>query len=478
MGDGISMIQTISLVDGSPSRTDTVDGRHYRGPFAVMTVLFFMWGFMTVWNDLLIPRFKEAFALSYFEAMLVQFAFFGAYGVGSLAYFSISAVWGDPISKVGYKNGVVVGLVIAAVGSSFFLPGAVFASYPLFLVALFIVGLGFAMLQIVANPYVAILGPERTASSRLNLSQAFNSLGTTISPSVGGWLLFRVFATPGASGAETVKVPYLCFAGVFAALAATFALSCLPNLARAGDIVRGPAALRHRHTVLGMVAIFMYVGGEVAVGSSIVSFLGAPMLGGLTHESASRLLSYYWGGLMIGRFMGAGVLSELGTWIRRAWIVSVALLALLVVVGVAGRDDALRYGSLLFLLVTAFFAGGQGAPRMLALFGGIAIVLLAVGILANGSVAKWAILGVGMFCSIMWSNIFSLAIDGLGTLKSQASSLLIMSVLGGAIIPPLQGALADRVGIQDSFIVPMAAFAYVVYYGGWGCKSGRTKEAA
>ena len=179
----------------------------YRGPFTIMTVLFFMWGFMTVWNDVLIPRFKEAFTLSYFEAMLVQFAFFGAYGIGSLIYYIISMVSGDPINRIGYKNGVIIGLLIAATGSALFYPAAVLTSYPFFLIALFIVGLGFAMLQIAANPYVTILGPEETASSRLNLSQAFNSFGTTIGPIIGGWLIFTFFTSKDAHGADSVKIP-------------------------------------------------------------------------------------------------------------------------------------------------------------------------------------------------------------------------------------------------------------------------------
>ncbi|HOZ22954.1 MAG TPA: MFS transporter, partial [bacterium] len=168
------------------------DEKRYSGPFAIMTVLFFMWGFMTVWNDLLIPRFKEAFTLNYFQAMLVQFAFFGAYTIGALIYYLFSTISGDPINRIGYKNGVVIGLITSAIGSALFYPAAVMVSYTFFLVALFIVGLGFAMLQIAANPYVTILGPERTASSRLNLSQAFNSLGTTIGPVIGGYLIFKL----------------------------------------------------------------------------------------------------------------------------------------------------------------------------------------------------------------------------------------------------------------------------------------------
>src|SRR3954465_6685908 len=215
----------------------------YRGPFAIMTVLFFMWGFMTVFNDILIPRFKDAFALNYFHAMLVQFAFFGAYFIGSLLYFAISGSFGDPIARLGYKNGVVLGLLISAAGSALFWPAANFLSYPLFLIALFVVGLGFAMLQIAANPYVPILGPERTASSRLNLAQAFNSLGTTLGPLVGGYLIFQYFARAGSHGADSVKIPYLAFFVVFVLLAAIFFFIRLPDVGER-KIESGFAALR------------------------------------------------------------------------------------------------------------------------------------------------------------------------------------------------------------------------------------------
>ena len=213
----------------------------YRGSFAVMTVLFFMWGFMTVFNDILIPRFKEAFTLDYFQAMLVQFAFFGAYFIGALSYFLISAMAGDPIARIGYKNGLVIGLLISAAGSAIFWPAASVLSYPLFLIALFVVGLGFAVLQIAANPYVTILGPERTASSRLNFAQAFNSMGTTIGPLIGGYLIFQYFAGSGAHGAASVKVPYIAFCAVFLVLAVIFFMVHLPHVGE-GEVKRGAGA--------------------------------------------------------------------------------------------------------------------------------------------------------------------------------------------------------------------------------------------
>lgn len=468
-------------------------GKTYRMPFAVMTVLFFMWGFLTVWNDILIPQFKEAFTLNYFQAMLVQFSWGLAYTVGALIYYFVSMLYGDPINRIGYKNGVIIGLLIAATGSALFFPAAITASYPFFLLALFIVGMGFAMLQIAANPYVTILGPETTASSRLNLSQAFNSFGTTISPIIGGWLIFRVFNHPGAHSADSVKIPYLCVAGVFLVLAVFFKFARLPEFTNSEQISRGAGALKYPHTMLGMLAIFMYVGGEVGVGSVIINYLGLHKLGGVNHETASQYLAFYWGGLMIGRFMGAFALSELRSWLKHLLVISVpaaafcVILALPVIAGVSKLNwasttaeicsftNALHYGVLLAILLVAFFLGEASPQRMLALFSVIIMTLLLTGMVSSGELAKWAILGVGLFCSVMWSNIFSLAIEGLGPLKSQASSLLIVAIFGVALIPPLQGFIADRMGIQVSFVVPICAFAYVAFYGLYGYQAGRQK---
>ena len=450
----------------------------YRMPFAIMTILFFMWGFMTVWNDILIPRFKEAFTLTYFEAMLIQFSWGVAYTVGALVYYLISMFYGDPINRIGYKNGVIIGLLIAATGSALFYPAAILVSYPFFLVGLFVVGLGFAMLQIAANPYVTILGPESTASSRLNLSQAFNSFGTTIGPIIGGWLIFTVFNRPGTNGADSVKIPYLCFASVFLLLAVFFKFAHLPNFANKDHISRGAGPLKYPHVVLGMLAIFMYVGGEVSVGSMIINYLGLPNLGGLQHEAASKFLAFYWGGLMIGRFMGAFALSDVRKQVRHGLVVLVPVLAFAVIWLLSGRENALHYGPMLAVLVVAFFLGEASAQRMLALFSLVIIGLLLAGMFATGETAKWAVLGVGLFCSVMWSNIFALVLDGLGPLKSQASSLLIMAVLGFALVPPLQGLVADRMGVQFSFIVPMCAFAYIAFYGLYGYRVGRQKIVA
>jgi FHS family L-fucose permease-like MFS transporter len=483
--------------------TNSANGQTYRGPFVIMTSLFFLWGFMTVFNDILIPRFKEAFTLSYFQAMLVQFAFFGAYFTGALIYFVISATTGDPIAKIGYKNGVVIGLLISATGSALFWPAAAATSYTMFLVALFIVGLGFAMLQIAANPYVTILGPEKTASSRLNLAQAFNSIGTTIGPLIGGWLIFQYFARSGAHGADSVKVPYLAFCVVFVLLAFVFFFVHLPHVGE-GKIERGAGALKFPHVVLGIVAIFMYVGGEVSVGSAIINFLGQPSVAGLTEVEASRYVSLYWGGLMIGRFMGAVELSEMKASKKRVSLVIIPLLAFLFLwLAQSAPLDAMRgqsdtsvltlwkdrflqnwsiyqnYLPFLALCWLLFLFGKSLAGRTLMIFSSTVVVLLLTAIVMGGKMAMWCVVAVGLFSSIGWSNTFSLAIEGVGIYKSQASSLLVMAILGGAVLPPLQGLVADLTkNLQISFIIPLVAYAYVAFYGARGHRVGRGQDAS
>ncbi|MDR3458896.1 MAG: sugar MFS transporter [Verrucomicrobiae bacterium] len=468
-----------------------------------MTSLFFLWGFMTVFNDILIPRFKEAFTLDYYHAMFVQLAFFGAYFTGSLIYFIISATTGDPIAKIGYKNGVVIGLLISATGSALFWPAANAMSYPMFLAALFIVGLGFAMLQIAANPYVTILGPERTASSRLNLAQGFNSIGTTIGPLIGGYLIFQYFAKTGAHGADSVKVPYLAFCIIFLVLAGIFFFIHLPHIGE-GRIEAGAGALKYPHVVLGVVAIFMYVGGEVSVGSAIINFLGQKTVAGLSAVDASKYVAIYWGGLMIGRFMGAVELSEMKKANKQILLIVIPLLAyLLLWVAKSAPLDAMQssdassllsqwqdrfkenwsvfkiYLPFIGLCWLLFQFGRAQAGRTLLIFSSTVCALLLTAILVGGPVAMWCVVAIGLFTSIGWSNTFSLALEGTGIYKSQVSSLLVMAILGGAVLPPLQGKIADVTGnLQLSFIVPLIAYAYVAFYGAIGHKIGRKDLAS
>jgi len=493
-----------SIPSASASVTSSTPGHgaNYRGSFTIMTSLFFLWGFMTVFNDILIPRFKEAFTLTYFQAMLVQFAFFGAYFVGSLIYFIISITTGDPIAKLGYKNGVVIGLLISATGAGLFWPAATAASYPMFLAGLFVVGLGFAMLQIAANPYVTILGPEKTASSRLNLAQGFNSIGTTIGPIIGGFLIYQLFAKSGAHGADSVKLPYLMFSIVFVMLAVIFFFIRLPHVGE-GQIERGAGALKYPHVVLGVIGIFMYVGGEVSVGSAIINFLGQPGVAGLDAVEASKYVALYWGGLMIGRFMGAVELSEMRRANKQILLIAIPLLAYLLLwaakscpmealqtksVGdiFALWSESFRANWAVFKLYLPFiglcwalFQFGKGlAGRTLTIFSLTVVALLLTAILLGGKMAMWCVVAVGLFTSIGWSNTFSLALEGTGIYKSQVSSLLVMAILGGAILPPVQGWIADHSNIQLSFIVPLIAYAYVAFYGAVGHRIGRKNLAS
>jgi len=479
----MASVGTTTPQTASPSQPE--NGKTYRAPFAIMTILFFMWGFMTVFNDILIPRFKEAFTLNYFEAMFVQFAFFGAYFIGSLLYFLISATTGDPIARLGYKNGVIIGLLLSATGSAFFWPAATVHSYPTFLAGLFIVGLGFAMLQIAANPYVTILGPERTASSRLNLAQAFNSLGTTTGPLIGGYLIFKYFAETGANGSESVRVPYLVFCIVFLILAVFFFFIRLPHVGE-GKVEAGIGSLKYPHVMLGVLAIFMYVGGEVSVGSAIINFLGQSNVAAMPQLEASKYVSLFWGGMLIGRFMGAVELSEMKQANKQLLLAGIPLLAFLLLWTLhswnghqhqfdfsAGWAIVKNYLPLL-ALCWLFFQFGKGlADRTLFVFSGTIVVLLAIAILFGGKLAMWCIVGVGLFTSIGWPNIFSLALDRMGAYKSQVSSLLVMAVVGGAILPTILGRVADIWNLQVAFIVPLIAYAYVAFYGIKGYKVGR-----
>jgi FHS family L-fucose permease-like MFS transporter len=434
--------------------------------FAVLTLLFFMWGFFTVLNDILIPHLKSVFELTHFEAMLVQFAFFGAYFIGSVLYFIISATAGDPINKIGYKYGIILGLVVSALGSALFYPATLIHQYWFYLMALFIVGLGFTILQIAANPYVAILGKPETASSRLNLAQGFNSLGTTIGPAIGGYLIFHYFA-----GVSAVKIPYLIYAGIFLLIALVIFSIQLPRVTDPNEQAKGTGALKFRNLRLGIIAIFMYVGAEVSIGSILISYLGLPEIAGLEKEPASAYLSFYWGGLMIGRFLGAVSLSDMqNKKLKIGLMAGIPALAFIIIGLLASFEIARIYALFLLLNLLAFYFGRSKSSRTLLIFSLVIIGFLLIALGFSGTVAMWSVIAIGLFNSIMWSNIFTLAIDGLGKYTSQGSSMLVMAILGGAIIPPVQGAVADIWGVHASFVVPVLSYIYLAYYGWKGYK--------
>ncbi|MGK5084028.1 sugar MFS transporter [Bdellovibrionota bacterium FG-1] len=394
-------------------------GQSYPTALTLMTSLFFMWGFLTCLNDILIPHLKALFDLNYTQAMLIQFCFF-------TAYFIVSVPAGMLVEKIGYRLGIVVGLATAGIGCLTFYPAAAIQSYAIFLLAFFILAAGITILQVAANPYVAILGRAETAASRLNFSQALNSLGTTIAPLFGS---FIILANPGGSVAEraaAVQTPYVGLALALLVLAGIFlGFKGLPAVEAASPSIAGAetdtddrdSAWKYRHLVLGAVGIFVYVGAEVSIGSFLVSYISQPFIGGLSIEQAGKFVAYYWGGAMVGRFIGSAVQQKV-------------------------------------------------KPQTVLVFNALIAALLVFTTMSlSGNIAMYAILLVGLFNSIMFPTIFTLAIDGLGKHTGQGSGILCAAIVGGAIIPMIQGATADLIGIHHAFILPVFCYLYIAYYG-------------
>jgi MFS transporter, FHS family, L-fucose permease len=414
----------------------------YRLPLLVTTAVFFMWGFLTSLNDVLIPHLKAVFALDYTRVMLVQFTFFGA-------YFLVSLPAGRVVARLGYQRGMVAGLLLAGVGALLFLPAARAPSYALFLAALFVLASGITLLQVAANPYVSLLGEPARAPSRLTLAQALNSLGHTLGPAVGGLTILSVAvlgadalaALPAAdqaayraAQAASVQLPYLVLAGILFALALFVYLFRLPHLQENAAADAAPhesfsGLLRLPQLRFAVIGIFVYVGAEVAIGSLLINYLSDARIGAMSEAAAANFVSYYWGGAMLGRFAG----------------------------------------SLLLRQVTA--------PRLLSLFALGAGLLLAVTMGSSGALAVWSVVAIGLFNSIMFPTLFTLGIEGLGTRTAGAASLLIMAIVGGAVIPQLQGMLADRHGVQAAFVLPLLCYVYIAWFGFWAARRGAVAAA-
>ena len=397
--------QVVSAPLGSAEKAN------YALPMLLMVTLYFSIGFITALNDILVPHFKDLFHLSNFLALLVQFCFFGA-------YFIMSLPCGWIINRIGYKAAIVAALAVMGSGLLLFFPASVLISYPLFLFALFVVGSGLALLQVAINPYVGALGRPETASSRLNLCGFLNSIATTLAPRVGAAFIFIAAGATAAQLAHSVRAPYLMLAG-FAFLVSILTLFVrLPSLipTASGISGAGGSALQFSHLRFGAGAIFFYVGAEVAVGSIMISYLGQPALGGLSHAAAAFYVSLYWGGAMVGRLIGTFAL----IWVR--------------------------------------------AERALAAVSLCALLLVAATIFGRGHLARYAIVGCGLFNSVMWPCIFPLSVRGLGRLTSQGSGILIMMVVGGAVVPEIQGLLADKFGYQASFAVVLLCYAYLIFF--------------
>ncbi len=455
--------------------------KKYALPLAFITILYFMWGFITCLNDILIPHFREIFVLSYTQSMLIQFAFFGAYTIGSLIYFFISMVSGDPINKIGYKNGIILGLFISAIGTFLFYPAASYQSFGFFLAALFILALGFTVLQIAANPYVILLGKPETGSHRLSLAGAINSFATTIAPIIGGALILGGVAAAG--DINSVKMPYLVLSGIFILLIVVFKMVKLPAFTSEQQIEKKIGALAYPQLTFGILAIFFYVGAEVTVGSFMTSFVGLEEIKGIPPAAATIYVSLYWGSLMIGRFAGAVTVFDLSTTMRKiltAVLPVATFFFILLIFKIRSQQtftisDFYIYLPFIGISIIAFFIGQEKPVKTLFLFSVICILLLILSLFTSGDIALWSVISLGLYNSIMWPAIFALAITGLGKYTSQGSSLLIMAISGGALIPLLQGFIADHYNVHISFIVPVFCYLYLAYYA-WRVKGILTKQ--
>jgi len=432
--------EVISKTSAAPGVQVAATTPNYSRPLAIVTTLFFMWGFLTCLNDILVPHLKSIFDLTYAQVMLVQFAFFSA-------YFLFSVPWSKVVNTIGYQRTMVVGLLTMACGAFLFVPAASAASYPLFLTALLILAAGITGLQVSANPYVDLLGRPETASSRLDLTQAFNSLGTTIAPKLGGLLILSAAPlaieqlrqlAPAAlhayrvHEAASVKMPYTVISVVLVLLAVLIGRFKLPKveseLSSPGDKTTD-SIWKHRNLLLGAIGIFSYVGAEVSIGSFLVNYFGLPEIAGLSAKSAAGFVSFYWGGAMVGRFLGAPVL-------RRV-----------------------KAGYLLAFCAVA------------------AITLTIVSMVMGGHTAMWSILAVGLFNSIMFPTIFSLGVAELGPLTGTGSGILNMAIVGGAILPVIQGVIADHVGLHHAFVLPVICYLFILFYGLSGSKPNSERYA-
>ena len=422
--------------------------KSYRSSFILLTTLFFLWGFITVLVDSLIPRLRELFTLSYFQAGLVQFAFFGA-------YFLLSIPASYILSKIGYKKGIILGLLTMATGCLLFYPAASYRIFGVFMLAYFILAGGMTILQVAANPFVAVLGNEDRASSRLNLSQAFNSLGTAIAPAVGALFILsdtiktedEIAALTGtakdtylASEASAVQMPFLGLALFIGFIAVVFLFAKLPKMMSETSTGTYADAFQNKNLMLGVIGIFFYVGAEVAIGSYLVNyFLDMNLVdvikengfmksiaegilnSGITENDNKAIVgvfvTFYWSGAMIGRFVGS--------------------------------------------YLTRIMKPG----KVLGIFATIAIMLIVISISTTGLLSMWSILAVGLFNSIMFPTIFTISIDGIGELKPKGSGLLCMAIVGGALIPPLYGYLTDQIGFKTALFFIIICYSYILWFG-------------
>ena len=448
--------------------------------FSVLVTVFFFWGFVAASNDILIPVFKQAFHLTQAQSQWVAVAFYVAYTIGSLLYFGISKLSGqDLLNRIGYKNGICAGLLISALGTLLFYPAANSGSFLLMLSGLFIVGLGFALQQIAANPLAIVMGPPATGAQRLTMAGGINNLGTTIGPLLVSIAIFGSLASGNTEASiESVKIPYLALGVAFVLVALFIKFSAVPNHIDLEEVARDEAedsaklahkgsALAYPQLALGMLAIFLYVGVEVSTISNLPAYLHEGL--GIETQHLAPYVSLYWASLMIGRWTGAAGAFDVGAGAKRMLTLILPFLAFavyLAVNAIAQHDVSQFYGyALIIVLMIAATLLSRGNPaRMLLYFALCGIIALLIGMFSTGITSVIAFISVGLFCSTMWPCIFTIAIAGLGRHTNQGSSLLIMMIMGGGLVSWAQGALADRVGVHMSFWVGVVCFGYLATY--------------
>ncbi|WP_447940275.1 MFS transporter [Pseudoxanthomonas mexicana] len=450
--------------------------------FGVLITVFFFWGFVAASNDILIPVFKKAFNLTQAQSQYVAFAFYVAYTVGSLIYVAISKIIGlDLLNKIGYKNGICLGLVVSALGTLLFYPAANTGSFNLMLSGLFIVGLGFSLQQIAANPLAIVIGDPKTGAQRLTMAGGINNFGTTIGPLLVSLAIFGSVATGNTEASiESVKTPYLVLGVAFILVAIFLKFSSVPNhidleklseteAQDSSKLIHKKSALAYPQLVLGMIAIFVYVGVEVSTISNLPAYLESPEGLGLDTSQIAPFVSLYWASLMIGRWGGAAGAFNVGAGAKRWLTLLLPYLAFGVFLAVNAImkhqvSQFLGYAAVIVLMIAATLASKGNPARMLLYFAVCGIAALLIGMFTTGWTSVVAFISVGLFCSTMWPCIFALAITGLGDKTNQGSSLLIMMIMGGGFVSLAQGALADKVGIHYSFIIGVLCFAYLAYY--------------
>ena len=447
------------------------------GQFVPLVTVFFFWGFVAASNDILIPVFKKAFNLSQGQSQLVSVAFYVAYTVGSLIYMFISkAIKQDLVNKIGYKNGLIVGLLISASGTLLFYPAANLGSFPLMITGLFILGLGFSLQQIVANPLAIEVGPTETGSQRLTMAGGINNLGTTIGPLI---VAFAIFGSATASNTEasieSVKIPYMVLGGAFILVAILLKFSSLPQVTPTiaddtSNAVVGEhrdSALKYPQLVLGMIAIFVYVGVEVSTASNLPAYMETSL--GFSTKDIAPYVSLYWASLMIGRWTGAVEAFDITAGSKKIlrFIAPYLAFGVFLLVNAIAQHDLSHfyiYGVIILVMIACDILSKGNPARMLLIFSSMGIVSLVVGMMTSGMTSVYAFTSVGLFCSTLWPCIFALAINGLGKHTNQGSGFLIMMIMGGGIVSWLQGMLADFTNIHFSYIVGVVCFLYLVFY--------------